>query len=107
VFGNPTVRAVDAGPAALDDRLVDGARLRRGRGQRGRAAQNQAAGIERARPPSVGRRKAIFALLGYPLTSTVGVIAVVRARWSWRAMYRLRQRRISLGFLPSAVRRAT
>ena len=100
---SPAARAVEAvEPAALDDRLVDGRACSAGAGS---AEQGSREGPGAARRG--GRRETIFALLGYPLTSTVGVIAVVRARWSWRAMYRLRQRRISLGFLPSAVRRAT
>src|SRR4051812_49965182 len=69
------------------------------------AAQDQAGGMVRTRPWGSGRRVTVFALLGHPVASAAGVIAVVRVRWSWRAMYRLRQRRISLGFLPSAVRR--
>ena len=103
MFGNAAGRAAEAaGLAALVVRLVEGALA-----EPALAAQNQTVGMVRARSWSPVQCVTVFALLGHALTSTTGVIAVVRVRWSWRAMYRLRQRRISLGFLPSAVRRAT
>ena len=37
----------------------------------------------------------------------VGVMVAVRVRYSWRAMYRLRQRLIWRMVLPSAVRRVS
>src|SRR4051794_41875540 len=70
------------------------------------AAQDQAGGMVRTRPWGSGRRVTVFALLGHPVASAAGVIAVVRVRWSWRAMYRFRERPLSLGFFPSAGRGA-
>ena len=103
MFGDAAGRAAEAAAlAALDEWLVKGALA-----EPALAAQDQAGGMVRARPWGPGRRVTVFALLGHPVASVAGVIAVVRVRWSWRAMYRLRQRRISLGFLPAAVRRAT
>ena len=76
MFGDAAGRAaVAAGLAALDEWLVE-----RALAEHAPAAKNQAVGMVRTRPRSLGRRVTVFALLGHRLTSTAGAIAVVRVR---------------------------